>query len=442
MKKRLSVVKGTRDHLPAAAIQREKMLDSLRTVFRRYGFDPLETPALENWETLSGKYGEDAERLIYRFTDRGGRDIGLRYDLTVPLARVVASNPQLPKPFKRYQIQPVWRADKPQRGRFREFLQCDWDIVGSSSPAADAETIAVLHDCLDALDIGPFVVRISERGVIQAMLEAAGVPPTARNVLEVARAVDKLDKIGAEGVREELTKRGVERAAADHILTILERRSLRLEEGFGDAKGLFRDAPSADAAFERLGTLGDRLRDLALPEERLVFDLSLARGLDYYTGPVFEAVMTDAGVGSVAGGGRYDGLIGTFSGSATPAVGASIGLDRISAALQEREADDAPSTHVQVLVTVVDAALLGEAARLAARLRGRGLNTELYLGAADLRGQLGYARQKGVRFVAFLGPDEIAKGHVQIKDMKTRKQEGGEEERQVAMIRALLEEQT
>lgn len=413
----VNLPKGTRDLLPAQMKLRLEVIGQVREVFTRYGFEPLETPAFERIETLMGKYGEEGDKLIYRILrrgeggERGESDLALRYDLTVPLARVVAMHQDLPMPFKRYQIQPVWRAERPQKGRFREFYQCDVDTVGSAERTADAECVAVVHDSLRALAFPEFTIRLNHRQVLRAIAEAAGAADRETSVLI---AVDKLDKIGWEGVDAELTERGI---SADSIARLHELLAVS-----GDAAFAHLDARLPERGREGLVEL-QRVLEYALAlgvDERFVrFDPKLARGLDYYTGPVFETVLPPPNVGSVSGGGRYDGLIGMFSEKRSlPAVGVSLGLERLIVLLEER-GDAAKSGPTSVFVTVFNEELRTTSLRAAGLFRQAGLTTRVSLDAgAKLGKQLKQADAVGARYAVVIGPDEAEQGVVTLKDLR------------------------
>lgn len=412
--------KGTRDFLPPQMIKRNYVINIIKTIFEKYGFEPLETPTLELWETLSGKYGEEGDRLTYRFVDRGDREVGLRYDLTVPLSRVIAMYPQIPKPFKRYQIQPVWRADKPQKGRFREFYQCDVDIVGSASMLADAEILAVIHEILTTLNFREFQIRINNRKVLSGIVEVSGAG--RERELDVYRAIDKLDKIGPEGVREELLQRQISPEATATIMDLLSLEGSNTER-VEKARSLLGKSALAQEGLDELQELFQYLEAYGIPSAYYLFDLTLARGLDYYTGPIYETVVLEPRIGSLTGGGRYDRLIGLFSGQDQPATGSSVGLERIITVMEEL--DMFPSdlnTPVAVLVTVFDESTRGYSIAIARQLREAGINTDLYTGKSKLRGQIGLANDKGIPLVVIAGPDEQAASQVNIKNMRTGEQ--------------------
>ncbi|RMH89427.1 MAG: histidine--tRNA ligase [Calditrichaeota bacterium] len=401
-------------------MKRNYVINIIKTIFEKYGFEPLETPTLELWETLSGKYGEEGDRLTYRFVDRGDREVGLRYDLTVPLSRVIAMYPQIPKPFKRYQIQPVWRADKPQKGRFREFYQCDVDIVGSASMLADAEILAVIHEILTTLNFREFQIRINNRKVLSGIVEVSGAG--RERELDVYRAIDKLDKIGPEGVREELLQRQISPEATATIMDLLSLEGSNTER-VEKARSLLGKSAPAQEGLDELQELFQYLEAYGIPSAHYLFDLTLARGLDYYTGPIYETVVLEPRIGSLTGGGRYDRLIGLFSGQDQPATGSSVGLERIITVMEEL--DMFPSdlnTPVAVLVTVFDESTRGYSIAIARQLREAGINTDLYTGKSKLRGQIGLANDKGIPLVVIAGPDEQAASQVNVKNMRTGEQ--------------------
>jgi histidyl-tRNA synthetase len=414
---------GTRDLLPAEMLAREQVLDEFRRAFQLYGFAPVETPAIEFLEILSGKYG-DEEQLLYRLDHRNddpARRLALRYDLTVPLARLVALHPELPLPFKRYQLQPVWRADRPQphQGRYREFMQCDIDTVGCAGLAADAEIVAVCAELMRRLELGDFVIRLNHRRLLGALVELAGLGREQEGA--VCGAVDKLDKVGLEGVRAELAQKGIPARAAALVLELMA-----LPVAFGGTDAL-RDRlaghEEGSRALAELEELHAQLLALGVPGARLRLDPHLARGLSYYTGPIFEAVLPALPhMGSLMGGGRYDGLVGMFLGRELPAVGATLGLDRILTARAQLRSGEGPSTPTRALVARAFAETDAEAPALAARLRAAGLPTEISLESGRLKKQLAYADKKGIRWVLVLGPDEWRAGQVLLRDMRAGSQ--------------------
>lgn len=421
MKPTPQILKGMRDFLPPRMRLRRYVINTLTTIFERYGFEPLETPGVEYAETLEGKFGEEADKLIYKFEDRGGREVGLRYDLTVPLARVVALYPDLVKPFKRFQVAPVWRAEKPQKGRYREFWQCDVDIVGSSSMLADAEVIKVVYDGLTALGFQSFVIKINDRKVLTGLATYANVP--GEQVAGVYRAIDKMDKIGREAVREELVTAGIPADAVDRLLEVCGTPGSN-RELLGDLRAKLAGTGIGIEGVGELEKLLDYLGDMGIPEDFYHVDCSMVRGLDYYTGPIFETVVERPRIGSISGGGRYDRLVGMLGGRDYPATGVAFGLERIVDVIEELNmAPASVATPVtKVLVTVFAPELVGHSLAVAEEMRERGINTEVYLGQDRLGAQLRYADRKGIPYVIIIGPDELAAGVVVLRDMGTKEE--------------------
>jgi len=416
------VPRGMRDILPEKSILRQYVIGEIRQVFENFGFEPLETPALELWETLMGKYGPEAEKMIYEVRHRGGKErLGLRYDLSVPLARVVAQHPNLGKPFRRYQIAPVWRTERPQRGRYREFYQCDADIVGSASMLADAEVINVIYDALRRLGFEAFTIQINHRQLIKDLGQFAGVPDELLGGLY--RAIDKLDRIGLDGVREELLKAEVPPAATDRLLALLQTEGDNLEVLRG-LREQMAEHPLALEGIAQLEELIGYLEALEIPQERYRVKVSMVRGLEYYTGPVYETVVEEPRIGSITGGGRYDGLVAIFSQETIPATGTTLGIERIIDVMDELKMypPELGGTVVQVLVAHFGGATLEGALRLTRDLRQAGWPTELYYEEARIGDQVRYALKKGVPFVAILGPDEVASGAVTLRNLGTREQ--------------------
>ena len=409
------VLKGMRDFLPERMLLRQHIIGVLRGVFERHGFEPIDTPALEYYESLAGKYGED-ERLIYHFEDHGGREIGLRYDLTVPLARFVAVHRnELVFPFKRYHIGPVWLADRPQKGRYREFWQCDADIVGTSSMMADADVVSIVIEALRGVQMPNFVVHINHRKLLESFALYAGV--SASQAPGVYRAIDKLAKIGDDGVIGELEATGVDRGIARRIVDLVS------TSGSPDAvlsmvSERLSGIELAREAISDLEDLFEFLAALGAPSEHYVLDLALARGLEYYTGPVFETTVEEPKIGSLGGAGRYDGLVGMFSGRDIPATGMSLGLDRIVDVVVELGLLAIPPTISSVFVTLFDEGSTAESLSIASRLRAAGIPTEVSMEEShDLGRQLRYASRRKVPFAIVIGPDEIGRGVVVVRDM-------------------------
>jgi histidyl-tRNA synthetase len=421
-----------RDFLPEDVRRRQYVIGVIADVYQKYGFEPLETPAVENLETLQGKYGEEGDRLIFKILKRGEgaetgqADLALRYDVTVPLARVVAEyRAKLPKFFKRYQIQPVWRADRPQKGRFREFYQCDVDAIGSTSMTVEAEILSAAADVLQKLGFRDFQIVVNHRKLLNAVLAYAGVPSELHGAALVI--MDKADKIGIDGVRKELGEKGLSDAVAGTLLEQLsgtppddlgawmDRQSELLNEdgkaGIADLRQIFKLCAATSAG------------------PHLALDRSLARGLSYYTGPIFEVRVADL-AGSLGGGGRYDDLIGMFSGEKIPATGISLGLERILVVMAERRMfpESVVSTPADVMVVQWFANRTEMYLQFATELRASGLRVELYPESPTDDGkkvgdkQFKYASARGIPLVAVIGADELANNTVTVKNMKTGEQ--------------------
>ncbi|MFA9429224.1 histidine--tRNA ligase [Egicoccus sp. AB-alg2] len=409
---------GTRDFLPAEVSRRERAFATIRAAFDAHGFEPLDTPAFERLEVLTGKYGEEGDQLIFKILRRGEHaatgeaDLALRYDLTVPLARVAARyGSQLPTPFKRYHIAPVWRADRPGKGRYREFFQCDVDTVGSDSLLADAATLVAVADVLDRLGLAGFRVQLNSRKALHGLIEAYGVPQELEASALVA--LDKLDKIGPERVAAELVERGVPSAAVDTLAKDLAAGDLveRVRERLGDTERGREGLAEVDRVLELVGDL---------PGGRIAFAPVLARGLTYYTGPVFEVVHEGLDA-TIAAGGRYDGLVGMFQGQDVPATGGSLGIERILLLLEQQEQD--VQVGPDVLVTVLDDAAGADALALAQRLRGQGFSADVYAGSGKLGKQLKHADRRGARAAVIRGVDERAAGTVAVKHLASGDQQ-------------------
>lgn len=413
------VLKGFRDYLPEHMVLRQQVLGIIRSVFERHGFEPLDTPALEYMEILTGKAGEN-EKLMYHFTDQGDREVGLRYDLTVPLARVVAMHQNdLVMPFKRYHVAPVWRAEKPQRGRFREFWQCDADIVGSSTALADAEAVNVLTDALQEIGLGRAVVSINHRKLLEALAIIAGVP--SDQAPTIYRSIDKLDKIGRDGVSAELQRHGVSEGSANDVLDIVTMTGTN-DELLDIAAEKLASVPQGVQAVEELRNLITNIEQLGVPKNMYKIDLALARGIDYYTGPVYEAQVTEPKVGSVAGGGRYDGLVGTFLGRDVPATGISLGIERILEVIQEFDLLPTRKSVADVMMVYVEDTL-ADAAVIARELRDEGIRVDQsVITNKGIGAQLKYADRRGIPYAIILGSDELARGEVSIKNLVTGEQ--------------------
>ncbi len=413
------VLKGFRDYMSEQKYLRDAVMAVFRDVFIKHGFQPLDTPALEYMEILTGKAGEN-EKLMYHFADQGEREIGLRYDLTVPLARVVAMHQnEIVMPFKRYHMAPVWRAEKPQRGRFREFWQCDADIVGSTSMLADAEGISVLVDALHGVGLQSAVVAINHRKLLKATALLAGVEED--RAATVYRAIDKLDKIGPDGVLAQLMKAEIPEASARQVLELVSLKGTSSELLDG-AQERLKDIPGGLDAVQELRDLLDYVGRLGVPKDAYRIDLSLARGIDYYTGPVYEAIVDEPNVGSVAGGGRYDGLIGMFLGRDITATGISLGIERILEVLQEFDLFPAPKTTTDVFVVALPDTL-ADAANLARTCREQGINADQSVQInRSIGDQLKYADRLHIPIAIIPGSAELATGKVSIKHLRTGEQ--------------------
>jgi len=416
------LLKGFRDYLPDVELTRRGMLDKVTSVFEGFGFGPLQTPAIEYADVLLGKYGEEGEKLLYRFEDNGGRDVALRYDLTVPLARIIALYGDLPRPFRRYQVAPVWRAEKPGRGRFREFMQCDVDIVGEPSVRADAECMIVGLEVLRALEVDAVVMRVNNRRILDGLLDAVGV--SAREArFAVMRAIDKLPKIGRDGVAAEIREGvGLDDAALETLFGVIDRKITSAAE----LQELLPIVGQAEDGQRGVAELTELLGILAASGhgEKVEVDLSIARGLDYYTSTIYETFLVGhEEYGSVMSGGRYDTLLGMFLRDPLPAVGISLGVDRLIAALLELSLVTPRKTAADVFVALFEEEGYAEHVKLAAELRAHGVRAELSLSPGKLGKQFKLAERKGYRYVMLAGPDERARRVVNVKDLV----DGGQE---------------
>jgi histidyl-tRNA synthetase len=412
--------KGARDFLPEQMLHRERITQVMRQTFKKYGFAPIETPAIEYLDVLTGKYGEDADRLIYRLNYKNGSkdEAALHYDLTVPFSRVVAMNPDLAMPFKRYQIQPVWRADRPQphQGRFREFYQCDVDCVGSSSMVIDAEMVAITYEVLSQLGFEGFLIKINNRKILNGITQYVGLD--ASWTQEVCRSIDKLDKVEWSEVRKELTDKNI---AEDAIakLELLLQKELTLTNLEAELSAV----EAAQEGIRELKQVFAYLDILGIPASAYRFDISLARGLDYYTGPIFETKLpAHPHIGSLTGGGRYDTLIGMFTGKDMPSVGTTLGLDRIFTAMQQLNLLEDVKTSTQVLVANFGDDTMQDALSLVKSLRENNVNTEFYPEPAKMKKQFAYCDKKKIPYVCIIGETEKAAQKVSVKNMQTGEQ--------------------
>ena len=430
-----SLPKGTRDFSPDEMLRRAHIFDTIRTVYQRYGFLPIETPAMENLSMLEGKYGEEGDKLLFRVLNSGpvldqvkaagsatGMEMltekGLRYDLTVPFARYVGMHQhELTFPFRRYQIQPVWRADRPQKGRYREFYQCDADVIGSDSLLNEVDLINIIHDVFDALELGVKIL-LNNRKVLSGI---AGVLGEQERIIDITVAIDKLDKIGLDKVNEELKGKGVSETAITRLRPLME-----LKGSNGDKletlRGFLAASETGRKGIEELEQILSYL-----PNERQVeIDITLARGLNYYTGAIIEVKVNDnrsAFTSSICGGGRYDDLTGIFGLKGVSGVGISFGADRIYDVLEEIKGfPDFSTVSTRVLFANFGEAEARYCLGLLQRLRNNGINAELYPDAAKMKKQLAYADARKIPYVALVGTEEMKNGQVTLKDMQKGEQ--------------------
>ncbi|MBU0978351.1 histidine--tRNA ligase [Patescibacteria group bacterium] len=392
-------LKGFRDFLPDQKRQRDFIVQKMVEVFERFGFEPLETPTLEYASLLTGKYGKEADKLLYTFTDRGERQVGLRYDQTVPTARVLAQyQNQLSKFFRRYQIQNVFRADKPQKGRFREFIQSDIDIFGSTSSLADAEILACTYFALKNIGFEQINILINDRQILLKALQPLAI--NAVDVMSIIQSIDKLDKQTPDQVIQELAAKGLTQSNAQQALQSIQTAQIT----------------------DSLKQIQSQAQSLGIPPKEIVFTPTLARGLDYYTGMIFEVQIPDYSAGSCAGGGRYDQLIKALGGPDTPAVGVAFGFDRVVEAADQLSLLPVGQATTQVLVTIFDDESQVESLKVASQLRQAGIRVEVYPAVDKLARQFKLADQKQIPFALVIGQTEIEKGLVTLKDMRTRTQ--------------------
>lgn len=436
-----SIPKGTRDFSPVEMARRNYIFDTIRTVFRLYGYNPVETPAMENLSTLMGKYGEEGDKLLFKILNSGEylknvdspeltdvnypkltskiSEKGLRYDLTVPFARyVVQHRNELQMPFKRYQIQPVWRADRPQKGRYREFYQCDADVVGSDSLINEIELLQMVDEVFRRLNIR-VVLKLNNRKVLAGIAELIGHPD---KIIDITTAIDKLDKIGLEKVNEELLERGLSQEAVDRLQPILA-ISGTLDQRLSQLETLLASSETGSLGVKELKTVINGVTALGLTAE-LDLDVSLARGLNYYTGTIIEVKAADAQIGSISGGGRYDNLTGVFGMPGLSGVGVSFGADRIYDVLLTLDLfpAEAKATATTVLFANFGEAEAAMSLRLAKELRAAGVAAEVYPDSVKMKKQMGYADTSAIPFVAIIGESELAEGKVTLKNMSTGEQ--------------------
>ena len=416
-------LKGFRDFLPTAALAREQLLEIARRVYRGYGFTPIDTPALEYTEILLGKGGAESDKQLFRFTDQGGRDVAMRFDLTVPFARFAAQyQNELGMPFKRYHLGTVWRGENTQRGRYREFMQCDFDTIGTESNTADIETLLVIHDLFVSIGFeGQFTVQVNNRLVLNGLLEKLGLSEKAVAVL---RALDKLAKTSPDAVVQEMTRdAGATEAQAREVLEMAGLKGSS-DEMLSRLESMLSGNAQGEKGIANLRELFATARAAGINPERVALDLSIARGLDYYTGTIYETFLTaDRKIGSVCSGGRYDNLAELFTNTRLPGVGGSLGLDRLLAAMETLGMLATASSPAQVFIVNFDAKHLGDYLALARQLRQAGLNVEVYPETKDLGKQLKYADKKGIKLALIAGEQEFAAGAWQLKNLATRQQQ-------------------
>ena len=437
-----SLAKGTRDFTAREVINRRAIINTLQKNFELFGFQPLETPSFENLSTLTGKYGEEGDRLIFKILNSGDyaaktndedwnaknsqklisqiSEKALRYDLTVPFARFVAMNHgQLVFPFKRYQIQPVWRADRPQKGRFREFYQCDADVVGSESLWQEVELVQLYLKSFSELQI-PVTLHINNRKILSGLAEFAGI---SEQLIDFTVALDKLDKIGKEGVIKELLEKNISQESIDQLDFLFSQSDDALENVL-QLKEKFAENEIGLQGVEELEFVLTKCMDLGISAENLKFDITLARGLDYYTGAIFEVKANDVAMGSIGGGGRYNNLTEVFGVKNIPGIGISFGLDRIYLVMEELGLfpDNSEST-VKYLFANYGETEAVEALKIIQKIRERGVSAELYPESAKLKKQFTYAEKKGIPNLVFFGEQEISEGNITAKNLESGEQE-------------------
>lgn len=437
-----SLPKGTRDFGPGQMVRRNFIFETIKTVFQKYGFMPLETPAMENLSVLTGKYGEEGDQLLFKILNSGDflskvtvqdfeggykkltpkiSEKGLRYDLTVPFARYVVMNRnEITFPFKRYQIQPVWRADRPQRGRYREFYQCDADVVGTNSLLCEAEIVLIINEVLRKLGIPDYTIKINNRKILTGLSESVGA---AGKEADLCVAIDKLDKIGKEGVVKELQERGFTTDSIDKLEPVFALQG-DFAQKIAGLTNIFTQSAIGQQGVQELSTVMEYLHTFGATDLHLELDTTLARGLSYYTGAIFEVKANNVQIGSISGGGRYDNLTGAFGMPGLSGVGISFGVDRIYDVMDELGLFAQNNTvTTRVLFSNFDAEAQKYSLPLLKRLREAGINCELYPESAKLKKQLEYANQKQIPFVILVGSEEMASGKVTLKNMQTGQQQ-------------------
>lgn len=413
-------LKGFRDYVPSLMIPREEILQKARAVYRSFGFAPIDTPALEYTEILLGKGGAESDKIIYRFKDHGDRDVALRFDLTVPFARFAAQHvPALGTPFKRYHMGPVWRGENTAHGRYREFWQCDFDTIGTTSNSSDIEAALVINALLSAIGFERFEIHVNNRLILSGLLEELGLADKSTAVL---RALDKLPKVGIEPVVEEMVLHGVDAEKGRKVLELAGFKGTN-EEILAFVSAKFGNNPKAADGVKRLDEMLQVTNQAGLPSGRLHIDLSIARGLDYYTGTIFETFLSDLpGIGSICSGGRYDNLAGLYTKMPLPGVGASLGLDRLLAAMEELKILGGVQASAPVFMVRFAGTPPGVYEKLAATLRASGIGVEVFPEPKKIGQQLQYAEKRGFRFALIAGPDDFASRKFKIKELATRQE--------------------
>ena len=431
-------LKGFRDYLPAQMLPREGLMQTAREVYRSYGFAPIDTPALEYAEVLLGKGGDETDKQLFRFEDGGKRDVAMRFDLTIPFARFSAQHlNEIGTPFKRYAMGTVWRGEKPQKGRYREFIQCDFDTIGTKSNAADIETLFVINDLLEAIGFQRFTIRVNNRLVLNGVLEHLQIADRSTDVL---RALDKLLKIGEEKVIAEMTDSGIAEDAAKKVLEFAA-LSGTPDEMLSGVESMVAGSESGQEGIAKLRELFAACKAAGLAADRVQLDLSIARGLDYYTGTIYETFLDDLPtIGSVCSGGRYDNLAELFTSQPLPGVGASLGLDRLLAAMEDLGMLPETKTPAPVLITMFDKDRTTDYLRIGRVLRQAGISTEVYPDTKAIRKQLKYADQKGFRVAIIAGADEFDKGVWQVKNLANGEQSDVAEAELIGVIQSALAE--
>ena len=405
------VLKGFRDSLPQQEIVRQKLMSEIQRILRSFGFVPIDTPALEYTEVLLGKGGGETDKQMFRFTDNGGRDVAMRFDLTVPLARYVAANYSLLSfPFKRYHMSKVWRGEKPQKGRYREFWQCDFDMVGVDNAQSDFEILLLIHTCLSQMKVGPFKVSVSHRGLLNRFLSGLGIQDKSQDVL---RAIDKLNKIGRDGVCEILIEEGLTQEQTDKVIDFISIDKSDFAKTLSILEGMFGQVDE----ISRLGQILTMMKACGI-EKDFSLDTSITRGLDYYTGIVYETLLLDMPqIGSICSGGRYNNLAGLYTKENLPGVGSCIGLDRLIAALEELKSPIVTDSSYADVMVVSNKDDIGWSESVAMKLRAKGINADSYVGEKGLGQQFAYAEKNGIPYVVSSQSGDV----FSVKEIATRK---------------------